>query len=68
MCEKFSNNKVSKNNASETNDDMGSKRAIDQVNDDNQTLGKYPIRVRVRVRVSFQLPMEQTHKLRIIIN
>ena len=30
---------------------MGSKRAIDQVEDDIQKLGKYPIRVRVRVGV-----------------
>ena len=40
---------------------MGSKRATDQVHDDRQTLGKYPIRVRVRdrIRVRFrvQLPM-----------
>ena len=58
------------------NYDMGSKRAIDQVHDNSQTLGKYPIRVRVRVRFRFrfrvrvrvQLPMEQPHKLRIIIN
>ena len=55
---------------------MGSKRATDQVNNDSQTLGKYPIMVRfrvrvrfkVRVRVRFQLPMEQPHKLRIYIN
>ena len=45
----------------------GSKRATDQVQDDKQTLGKYPIKVRVRVRVKFQLPMEKTHELRIII-
>ena len=45
---------------------MGSKKSKDQVHDDSQTLGKYPIRVRVRVRV--QLPMEQPHELRIIIN
>ena len=62
------------------NYDMGSKRAIDQVHDNSQTLGKYPIRVRVRIRFRFrfrfrfrvrvrvQLPMEQPHKLRIIIN
>ena len=30
---------------------MGSKRATYQIQDDRQTLGKYPIRVRVRVRV-----------------
>ena len=30
---------------------MGIKRATEQVQDDRQTLGKYPIRVRVRVRV-----------------
>ena len=48
---------------------MGIKRATDQVHNDRQTLGKYPIRVRVgvRVRVRFQLPMEQPHKLRIVI-
>ena len=49
---------------------MGSKRATDQVHDDIQTLGKYPImvRVRVRFRVRVQLPMEQPHELRIIMN
>ena len=53
----------------EGTDDMGIKRATDQVHNDRQTLGKYPIRVRVgvRVRVRFQLPMEQPHKLRIVI-
>ena len=40
---------------------MGSKQAIDQVQDYRQTLGKYPIMVRVRVRV--QLPKEQLHEL-----
>ena len=30
---------------------MGSKKATDQVQVDRQTLGKYPIRVRVRVGV-----------------
>ena len=53
-------------------DDMGSNRASDQVHDDSQTLVKYTImvsvRVRVRVRVRVQLPTEQPHKLRIIIN
>ena len=49
---------------------MGSKKSKDQVHDDSQTLGKYPIRVRVRVtgRVRVQLPIEQPHKLSIIIN
>ena len=63
---------------------MGSKRALDQVQDDRQTLGKYLIRVRFRVRVRVrvrvmvrvrvrvmvrvQLSMEQPHELRIIIN
>ena len=63
---------------------MGSKRATDQVQDDRQTLGKYPIRVRVtvtvtvtvtvrvrnrnRVRARVQLPMEQPYNIRIIIN
>ena len=49
---------------------MGSKRTTDQVHDDIQALGKYPIMVRVRVRVMVrvQLPMEQPHELRIIIN
>ena len=50
---------------------MGSKRATDQLQDDRQTLGKYPIRVwvrfRFRVRVRVQLPMDQPHELRIII-
>ena len=50
---------------------MGSKQAIDQVQDDRQTLGKYKIkvmvRVRVRVGVRVQLPMEQPHELIIII-
>ena len=48
---------------------MGNKRATDQVHDDSQTLGKYPIRVRVRVAVTVrvQLLMEQPHKLRIIM-
>ena len=32
-------------------DYMVSKRATDQLQDDSQTLGKYPIRVRVRFRV-----------------
>ena len=40
------------------NNDMGSNQAIYQVQDDRQTLGKYPIRVRVRVR--YQLPTAQT--------
>ena len=44
---------------------MGSKRAMYQVQDDRQTLVKYPIRVRVRVRV--QLPMQKPHELRITI-
>ena len=60
-------------------DDMSIKRAIDQVQDDIQSLGKYQIRVRFRVRVRVmvrvrvrvgvrvQLPMEQPHKLIIII-
>ena len=45
---------------------MGSKRATDQVHDDRQTLGKYPIRVMVRVMVRVgvmvrsQLPTAQT--------
>ena len=43
---------------------MGIKQDTDQVQDDIQTLGKYPNRVRVRVK----LPMEQRHELRIIIN
>ena len=49
---------------------MGSKRFTDQVRDDSQTLGKYPIRFRfrVRVRVWVQMPMEQPHELRIIIS
>ena len=49
---------------------MGSKLATDQVQDDIQTLCRYPIRVRVKVkvRVRVQLPMEQPHELRIIIN
>ena len=47
-------------------DDMGSKQATYQVNDGSQILGKYPIMVRVRVRV--QLLMEQPNELRIIIN
>ena len=36
---------------------MSSKRATDEVQDDRQTLGKYPIivRVRVRVRVRFRV-------------
>ena len=51
-------------------DDMSSKRATDQIHDDSQTLGKYPIRVRFRVMVMFrvQLTMEQPYKLRIIID
>ena len=48
-------------------DDMGIKRATDQVQDYRQTLGKYPIRVRVRVRFMVKLPIEQPHELRIII-
>ena len=57
---------------------MGSKRATEQVQNDSLTLGKYPITVRVRVRVwvmvrvrvwvRVQLPMEQPHELGIIIN
>ena len=46
---------------------MGSKRAMYQVQDDRQTLVKYPIRVRVRVRVRVQLPMQKPHELRITI-
>ena len=46
---------------------MGRKRSTEQVQDERQTLGKYPIRVMVRVRVRVQLPMEQPHKIRIII-
>ena len=45
---------------------MDSKQATYQVNDGSQILGKYPIMVRVRVRV--QLLMEQPNELRIIIN
>ena len=54
----------------EGSDDMGSKRATDQVNNDSQTLGKYPIRFRFMIRIRFrvQLTMEQPHELRIIIN
>ena len=37
-------------------DDMGNKRVTDQIQDDRQTLGKYPIRDRVRVGVRNQLP------------
>ena len=57
---------------------MGSYRAPDQVHDDGQILGKYPIRnrIRVRIRVSImvrvmvrvQLPTEQPNKLKIIVN
>ena len=47
---------------------MGSKQATDQVHYDSQTLGKYTIRFRVRVRVKVQLLMEKSHELRIIIN
>ena len=55
---------------------MGSNRSPDQVQNDSQTLGKYPTKVRVMVRVSVrvkvrvrvQLPMELPHELRIIIN
>ena len=51
---------------------MGSNQAPYQVHGDNQTLGKYPIRVsvrvRVRVRVRIQQLTEQHHELRIIIN
>ena len=47
---------------------MGGKQATDQVHNDSHTLGKYPIRVRVRGRVRVQLTMEQPHELRIIIN
>ena len=43
---------------------MCSKRAIDQIKDDRHTLGKYPIRVKVRARVRVQQPMEQPHELR----
>ena len=48
---------------------MGIKRDTDQVLDDRQTLGKYPIRVGVgvRVRVRVQLLMEQPHEHRLII-
>ena len=51
-------------------DDMGINRDTDQVQDDIQTLGKYPIMVRVTVmvRVRVQLPMEQTNELRTIFN
>ena len=45
-------------------DDMGSKQATEQVHNDSQTLGKYPTMARVRV----QLPTEQPHELRILIN
>ena len=44
---------------------MGSKRSTYQVQDDRQTLGKYPIRFRVRIRV--QMTMEQSHELIIVI-
>ena len=49
---------------------MGINRDTDQVQDDIQTLGKYPIMVRVTVmvRVRVQLPMEQTNELRTIFN
>ena len=45
---------------------MGSNISTDQVHDDSQTLGKYPIRVMVRVKV--KLLMEKLYELRIIIN
>ena len=47
---------------------MGSTQATDQVQDDIQTLGKYPIRFRVRVMIRVQMPMEQPQELRIDIN
>ena len=46
---------------------MGSNQAPYQAHDDSQTLGKYPIRVRVMVRVRVQLLVEKLHELRIII-
>ena len=57
-------------------DDMGSNRSPDQVQDDSQTLVKYPIMVRVRVRVRVkvgvrvrvQLRMDRPQELRVIIN
>ena len=49
---------------------MGINRSPDQVHDDIQTICKYPIRgrFRVRFRVRVQLPTEQPHEIRIIIN
>ena len=53
---------------------MGIYKAPYQFHNYIQILGKYPIRVRVsfsvrvRVRVRVQLPREQPHELRIIIN
>ena len=57
---------------------MSSNLSPDQVHNDIQTLGKYPIIIRVRVRdrdrfmvrvrVRVQLPTEQTHELIMIIN
>ena len=40
---------------------MGSNRAADQVQDYSQTISKYPIKVRVSVRVRVQLTTEQPH-------
>ena len=47
---------------------MGSKQDTDQVHDDIHTLGKYPIRVRVKDVVRVQLLMEQPNELKIFIN
>ena len=47
---------------------MGNNQAPYQVHDDSQTLGKYPVRVRVRFRVMVQLPTEKLYRLRIIID
>ena len=49
---------------------MDSYQAPDQVHDDGQILGKYPIRARFRFRFSVkdQFLTDQPHELRIIIN
>ena len=46
---------------------MGRNRATNKVQDDRQTMGKFPIRGRVRVRIRVKLPMKQPHEHRLII-
>ena len=46
-------------------DDMGSKRATDQIQGDRQTLCRYPIKVMVRVRVRVRVRIRVRDRVRV---